>query len=108
MATALVTIQGLPLPPTRDVAGFTPRNFQQITAEPRMSPAVSLRMPRKRNRRYSIDIKDAKGVCIFFAAAGWSDEERRAAVTQILRLDGVPEVHDDFNKSSSSANHDEE
>jgi hypothetical protein len=53
-------------------------------------------MPRKRNRRYSIDIKDAKGVCIFFAAAGWSDEERRAAVTQILRLDGVPEVHDDF------------
>ena len=65
-------------------------------------------MPRKRNRRYSIDIKDAKGVSIFFTAVDWSDEERRAAVTQILRLDGVPEVHDDFSEPSLNANRDEE
>jgi hypothetical protein len=54
---------------------------------------VSFGMPRKRNRRYLIEIKDAKGVSVFFTAADWSDGERRAAVAQILRLNGVPEVY---------------
>ena len=51
-------------------------------------------MTNKRIRRYLIDIKDAKGQSVFFTAADWSDEERRAAITQILRLDGVPDVYD--------------
>jgi hypothetical protein len=53
-----------------------------------------LGMPNKRIRRYLIDIKDANGQSVFFTAADWSDEERRAAITQILRLDGVPDVYD--------------
>ena len=99
MATALVTIQGIRCHRLVTVADFAPKNFQRITAEPRGPPAVAVRMPRKRNRRYSIDIKDAQGVSIFFTAVDWSDEERRAAVTQVLRLDGVPDVHDDFSES---------
>jgi hypothetical protein len=51
-------------------------------------------MPRKRNRRYLIEIKDAKGVSVFFTAADWSDGEWRAAVAQILGLNGVPGVYD--------------
>jgi hypothetical protein len=53
-------------------------------------------MPNKRIRihRYSIDIRDAKGQSVFFAAADWNDDERRAAIAQILRLEGVPDVHD--------------
>jgi hypothetical protein len=63
---------------------------------------VSLGMPGKRNRRYLIEIKDAKGVSAFFTAADWSDGERRAAVAQILRLNGVPEVYD-FSEPSLKA-----
>ena len=51
-------------------------------------------MPNKRIRRYLIDIKGANGQSVFFTAADWSDEERRAAITQILRLDRVPDVYD--------------
>ncbi len=51
-------------------------------------------MPNKRIHRYLIDIKDAKGQSVFFTAADWNDEERRAAIAQILRLDGVPDVYD--------------
>ena len=54
---------------------------------------VVLGMPNKRMRRYLIDIKDATGQSVFFTAAHWCDEERRAAIAQILRLDGVPDVH---------------
>jgi hypothetical protein len=63
---------------------------------------VSLGMPRKRNRRYWIEIKDAKGVSVFFTAADWSDGERRAAVAQILRLNEVPGVYD-FSEPSLKA-----
>jgi hypothetical protein len=48
-------------------------------------------MPNKRIRRYLIDIKDTMGQSVFFTAAHWSDAERRAAIAQILRLDGVPD-----------------
>ena len=50
-------------------------------------------MPNRRIRRYLIDIKDATGQSIFFTAADWNDEERRAAIAQILRLDGMPDVY---------------
>ena len=50
-------------------------------------------MPRIRIRRYLIDIKDATGQSIFFTAADWNDEERRAAIAQTLRLDGMPDVY---------------
>jgi len=46
-------------------------------------------MPNKRIRRYLIDIKGANGQSVFFTAADWSDEERRAAITQILRLESL-------------------
>jgi hypothetical protein len=62
--------------------------------EPIRRQNVFLGMPNKRIRRYLIDIKDANGQSVFFTAADWSDEERRAAITQILRLDGVPDVYD--------------
>jgi hypothetical protein len=54
---------------------------------------VVLGMPNRRIRRYLIDIKDATGRSIFFTAADWNDEERRAAIAQILRLDGMPDVY---------------
>jgi hypothetical protein len=41
-------------------------------------------MPKERTRRYSIEIKDATGRSVWFAAADWTDEERRIA---ILRID---------------------
>ena len=47
-----------------------------------------------RARRYSIEIKDANGKSVLFTTADWDEEDRRAAVNQILRLDGVPEVND--------------
>jgi hypothetical protein len=50
-------------------------------------------MPKKRIRRYLIDIKDATGQSVVFIAAYWSEKERRAAVAQVLRLDGVPDVY---------------
>jgi Transposase len=31
---------------------------------------------------------------VFFTAADWNDDERRAAIAQILRLEGVPDVYD--------------
>jgi hypothetical protein len=51
-----------------------------FTTEPDARQNVSLGMPRKRNRRYLIKIKDTKDVSVFFTAADWSDGERRAAV----------------------------
>jgi hypothetical protein len=51
-------------------------------------------MPNRRIRRYLINIKDATGQSVVFTAADWSDEERRAAIAQILRLDGVSDVYD--------------
>jgi hypothetical protein len=47
-----------------------------------------------RTRRYSIEIKDANGKSVLFTAVHWDEEDRRAAVAQILRLNGVPEVYD--------------
>jgi hypothetical protein len=42
-------------------------------------------------RRYSIEIKDANGQSVWFAAASRTDDERRVAVAQILRLCGMPD-----------------
>jgi hypothetical protein len=42
-------------------------------------------------RRYSIEIRDAKGKSVLFTAADWTDDERRAAVVQILRLADLPD-----------------
>jgi hypothetical protein len=47
-----------------------------------------------RTRRYSIQIKDANGKSALFTAVHWDEENRRAAVAQILRLDGVLKVCD--------------
>ena len=33
--------------------------------------------PKEHTRRYSIEIKDASGRSVWFAAADWTDEERR-------------------------------
>ena len=41
-------------------------------------------------------------VSVFFTAADWSDGERRAAVAQIWRLNGVHEVYD-FSEPSLKA-----
>ena len=54
---------------------------------------VVLGMPNNRIRRYLINIKDTTGQSVVFAAADWSDDERRAAIARILRLDGVPDVY---------------
>jgi hypothetical protein len=49
-------------------------------------------MPKSRTRRYSIEIKDAKGAILFSTIAYWDDQDRRVALAQITRLAGLPEV----------------
>jgi hypothetical protein len=49
-------------------------------------------MPKQRTRRYSIEIKDDKGKTVIFTAADWTDDERRAAVAQVMRLAGLPDT----------------
>lgn len=49
-------------------------------------------MPKQRTRRYSIEIKDDKGNAVIFTAADWTDDERRVAVAQVLRLAGLPDT----------------
>jgi len=50
-------------------------------------------MPKSRARRYSVEIKDAKGVVLFSTIAYWDDQDRRIALAQITRLAGLPEVN---------------
>jgi hypothetical protein len=45
-------------------------------------------MPKQ--RRYSIEIKDDTGKAVIFTAADWTDDERRVAVAQVMRLAGLP------------------
>ena len=52
---------------------------------------VYLPMRKPRPQRYSIEIKDAKGQSLLFAAADWNKDDLRVAVARILRLDGVIE-----------------
>ena len=48
-------------------------------------------MPKERTRRYSIEIKDPDNNPVLFTAVDWTDEERLIAVTQIMRLAGLPD-----------------
>ncbi len=57
--------------------------------------------------RYSIEIKDANGKSVLFTTVHWDEEDRRAAVAQIRRLDGVRQVYD-FAEPSLEANRGEE
>jgi len=50
-------------------------------------------MPQTRARRYSIEIKDAKGSVVFRAVACWGDKDKRIALAQITRLAQLPEVN---------------
>ena len=50
-------------------------------------------MPKNRARRYSIEIKDAKGSILFSTVAYWDDKDRRIAIAQITRLAELPEVN---------------
>jgi hypothetical protein len=50
-------------------------------------------MPKVRGRRYSIEIKDARGSLLFSTVAYWNDKDRRMALAQITRLAGLPEVN---------------
>jgi hypothetical protein len=50
-------------------------------------------MPKSRARRYSVEIKDAKGSVLFSTIAYWDDQDRRIALAQITRLAGLPEVN---------------
>jgi hypothetical protein len=49
-------------------------------------------MQKERTRRYSIEIKDDQGKTVIFTAADWTDDERRIAVAQVLRLAGLPDT----------------
>ena len=49
-------------------------------------------MAKQRTRRYSIDIKDDAGKTVIFTAADWTDDERRKAVAQVMRLAGLPDT----------------
>ena len=44
-----------------------------------------------KQRRYSIEIKDDTGKTVIFTAADWTDDEKRAAVAQVMRLAGLPD-----------------
>jgi hypothetical protein len=49
-------------------------------------------MPKERTRRYSIEIKNvATDKTVILTAADWTDEERRVAKAQVLRLAGLPD-----------------
>jgi hypothetical protein len=48
-------------------------------------------MPSPKTRRYSIEIKDPDNKPVLFTAVDWTDEERLIAVTQIMRLVGLPD-----------------
>jgi hypothetical protein len=51
-------------------------------------------MPRTHaDRRYSIEIKDAKGSVVFLAVTYWDDKDKRMALAQITRLAPLPEVN---------------
>jgi hypothetical protein len=50
-----------------------------------------MRLTRARTHRYSIEIKDATGRSVWFAAADWTDEERGVAIAQNSRLCGMPD-----------------
>jgi hypothetical protein len=47
-------------------------------------------MPKQ--RRYSIEIKDDKGATVIFTAADWTEDEKLAAVAQVMRLAGLPDT----------------
>ena len=50
-------------------------------------------MPRKRTRRYSIEVKDTiTGKAVIFTVADWTDDERRAALAQVLRMAALPDT----------------
>ena len=49
-------------------------------------------MPKERGRRYSIEIKNvAIDETVTLTAADWTDDEKRLAVAQVLRLAGLPD-----------------
>jgi hypothetical protein len=45
-----------------------------------------------KQRRYSIEIKDDTGKTVIFTAADWTDDEKHAAVAQVMRLAGLPDT----------------
>jgi len=47
-------------------------------------------MAKEPTRRYTIETKDDKGKPVIFTAADWTDDERRVAVAQVIRLAGLP------------------
>ena len=55
--------------------------------------SVGNTMPKPHTPRYSIEIKNAEGVCLFSAKAHWTESERRVALAQIIRLARLPEVN---------------
>ena len=44
------------------------------------------------NTCYSIEIKDDAGKTVIFTAADWTDDEKLAAVAQVMRLAGLPDT----------------
>ena len=45
-----------------------------------------------KTRRYSIEVKDLEmDQAVLLTAVGWDDDDRRAALAQIMRLAGVPD-----------------
>ena len=55
-----------------------------------LCPASRMTDPIRR-RRYVIEIKDPDNKPVLFTAVDWTDEERLIAVTQIMRLAGLPD-----------------
>jgi hypothetical protein len=45
-----------------------------------------------KQRRYSIEIKDDTGKTVIFTVADWTDDEKLAAVAQVMRLAGLPDT----------------
>jgi hypothetical protein len=68
-------------------------HLRKPVAEARRS-WLNLHMPRSRTeRRYSIEIKDAKGSVVFSVVASWYYKDMRIALAQIERLAQLPEVN---------------
>jgi hypothetical protein len=50
-------------------------------------------MANTRTRRFSIEIRDAKGARLFRSVAYWDEKDARVAIARITQLAGLPDVN---------------
>jgi hypothetical protein len=59
----------------------------------RYSRVAEADMANSRTRRFFIEIRDAKGACLFQSIAYWDEKDARIAIARITQLAGLPDVN---------------